>query len=176
MSLIINNLVEEVWKQVPGYEGIYSVSNLGRIRREVAYRNHWYKRDGILTPWISSKKRLLVELYKNQTSITFSVHKLVMLTFIGECPSGFEINHKDGNPQNNYLENLEYVTPEENQKHAIINKFHIFGERHGMSKLTEQQVLAIRKDSRSLKEISREYGVAISTVSDIRIKRTWAHL
>ncbi|WP_084757843.1 NUMOD4 motif-containing HNH endonuclease [Spirosoma luteum] len=112
----------EVWRDIPGYEGLYTVSNFGRItschdkyasRRKV-------KGDRILSPHIRGGLYRYVGLYKHKKAKTWSVHSLVMLAFVGERPTGYVINHIDGQKTNNHIENLEYCTVLENNRHAIV--------------------------------------------------------
>lgn len=107
--------MEEIWKPIPGYNG-YEVSNTGKVK------SYKIKKEGILLTQSVTKKddlRLKVKLINNigeQKHI--GVHRLVMLAF---CPIEnselYEVNHKDGNCQNNNLDNLEWMTSEENHKH-----------------------------------------------------------
>ena len=99
--------MSEIWKSILDYEGLYEVSNYGRVRS--VYR---YKR--ILKPMISNSGYERVDLFKNKNRKQFSVHRLVALTFI-DNPEGKEIvNHKDENKLNNHMDNLEWVTNKEN--------------------------------------------------------------
>lgn len=99
--------MSEIWKSIPDYEGLYEVSNYGRVRS--VYR---YKR--ILKPMISNSGYERVDLFKNKNRKQFSVHRLVALTFI-DNPEGKKIvNHKDENKLNNHINNLEWVTNKEN--------------------------------------------------------------
>lgn len=105
---------EENWKDIPGYEGYYQVSDKGRVKR-VKYPRK--KTGGILSPcdYIGYKS---VQLCMNGIPTMHRVHKLVMLAFVGMRPDGLEINHINGVPSDNQLSNLEYVTHEENMRHA----------------------------------------------------------
>ena len=106
--------MKEIWKPIPGYDG-YEVSNTGKVK------SYKIKKEGVLLTQRAKKDdlRLKVKLINNigeQKHI--GVHRLVMLAF---CPIEnselYEVNHKDGNCQNNNLDNLEWVTSEENHKH-----------------------------------------------------------
>lgn len=113
---------QEVWKRIPGYEA-YEVSNLGNIRSYVVLGKYGYVSDTpqrTLRPG-KSRRYLTVALTDTETGVrrSLSVHKLVMLAFVGRCPSGMEIHHKDRNPENNILSNLCYTTHAENMRQAI---------------------------------------------------------
>lgn len=105
---------EEIWKDIRGFPG-YQVSNLGRV-----YSNLTNK---FLKPEIMKKGYLRVALYNpvTNTKKRIMVHKLVANEFIGVCPEGFQVDHKDGNKKNNCVSNLEYVTCKENINRAIEN-------------------------------------------------------
>ena len=113
--------MEEIWKDIPKYEGLYQASNLGRIK---SIKRVIYKSDGtiqtlkerILSPGNDGRGYYKVLLYKNKKNKTFSVHKLVAMAFFGHEPCGHKmvVNHIDNNPINNKACNLEIVTQREN--------------------------------------------------------------
>lgn len=118
---------KEEWRPVVGYEGLYEVSNLGRVRsidRIVIYT------DGRKRPYkgIETKQRTdvggykVVTLSRNQKMKIFKVHVLVWSAFNGEKPNGMQVNHKDEDKTNNRLENLELVTPKENCNYGKRNE------------------------------------------------------
>ena len=96
---------QEIWKPVVGYEDLYEVSNLGRVK-SLNY-NHSGK-EGMLKPSHDGDGYLRVKLCKNGEESTRRVHILVMRAFVGKCPDGHEIDHYDWNRKNNRLENLSY--------------------------------------------------------------------
>jgi len=101
--------------------------------------------------------------------ITERVHRLVAAAFIGPCPDGLQVRHKDGDPSNNCADNLTYGTATENRHDR---------RRHGThgSKLTEVEVAAIRDDPRLQRVIAEEYGLTQSYVSAIKRKKAWQHV
>jgi hypothetical protein len=105
----------EKWLQIPNTK--YSVSSYGNVKRNELYRSS--NKDGCVKPSIGNRGYLLVSLSTNNIKNTKSVHVLVATLFLGTKPAGLEINHIDGNKLNNNIENLEYVTKSQNQKHAI---------------------------------------------------------
>jgi hypothetical protein len=113
--------MREIWKDIEGYEGYYQVSNLGRVKsldRVVSYKNgvqRLYR--GHIIPQRKRRKGdnyLSVSLYKNGTYKTCVVHRLVATAFIPNPKEKPQVNHKDENPENNCVDNLEWVTAYEN--------------------------------------------------------------
>lgn len=157
---------EESWKPVVGYEGLYMVSNTGRVKS--------LKRNIIL------KQAAHRQGYKKVTlrSKGHFVHRLVCAAFIGK--SDLEVNHKDGEKANNKLDNLEYCSHSENVKHAYKNGLMSkVGSKHHRAKLSEDDVLEIKKliqEGRGNKEISKQFPVTHITISLIRNNRQWSHV
>lgn len=101
---------KEIWKDIAGYEGLYQVSNFGRIKS---------LRSKIILASLSSKSGYCyVGLAKNGMNKQKSVHRLVALAFIPNSENKPEVNHIDGNKHNNTVKNLEWVTKSENMKHC----------------------------------------------------------
>jgi len=165
----------EKWKDIKNYEGIYQVSDLGRIKSLA--RN---TTSGGIIKQNKSRFYLSVCLSKDGYLKSFSVHRLVLSTFVENPKDKKYVNHIDGNKFNNKLENLEWTTPSENKLHAIKNGFTHTpkGEKHWGSKLTEKQVILMRleRGDKKLREIASEYGVSIQTVSDIINRKKWRHI
>ena len=109
----------EEWRDIEGYEGLYQVSNKGRVRsldRYVGYKgiSKALRKGKILKPHQDNKGYLSVILQKDGKVKKFLVHCLVMKMFVGEKQSNMQINHKDECKTNNKLENLEYCTAKYN--------------------------------------------------------------
>ena len=119
--------MDEIWKEIKGYEGKYQVSNMGRVRsipHEIVTQWGKYLTKGkILTPRVSNTGYLRVHLsITRKTSKTISVHRLVAEAFIDNPFNLPEVNHIDGNKENNSVSNLEWCTGEYNRKHAKLMK------------------------------------------------------
>jgi hypothetical protein len=98
---------KEIWKDVPGYEGLYQASNLGRIKSGIKIKNQTKSK---------SKKYLMVYLYKQNVKKTIAVHQVIAMTFLNHTPCGHKIvvDHIDNNPLNNNLINLQLISHREN--------------------------------------------------------------
>lgn len=110
--------MEEIWKDIPGYEDWYQVSNLGNVRSVDRYVNsRWgkiYRKGRPLSPNKVDTGYMHIMLCKNQTNKTFRLHRLVWESFNGKIPDGMQINHIDEDKTNNRLDNLNLMTPKEN--------------------------------------------------------------
>ena len=117
--------MQEVWKDVVGYEGYYQVSNLGRVKSlRVQKYSHKQKRpivvfrEKVLKPFFSTKGYLNIDLKKDGSRKTQPVHRLVAKAFIANENNYPQINHKDENKQNNCVENLEWCTNQYNSTYG----------------------------------------------------------
>lgn len=102
--------MKEIWKDINDYEGIYQVSNLGRVKRVTTGR--------ILKGCKNNKEYLVVTLYKNSTQSTKKIHRLVSQAFIPNTENKPQVNHIDENKTNNMVSNLEWSTAKENSNHG----------------------------------------------------------
>ena len=171
----------EIWKPIPGYEGRYEASNMGRIRSvdRVVYSKNWSTgvpfarkiKGMILKPGRHSKAGHLSVVLGHGANGS-PVHQLVMKTFVGEPPKGCEVLHSDGNPANNRLDNLRYGTRREN----IAD---VYRQGRAMKKLTTEEVNQIRFGlATGLKghELAEMYQVCDSTISEIKLGKTFLWL
>ncbi len=172
----------EVWKKILGYED-YEVSNLGRVKSlektDFMHRNNSYRtrKEKIMKNGVSNGYKSVC-LYKNKKSKTFTIHRLVLSSFVDNVENKKEVNHIDGNKYNNILENLEWCTSSENSIHAIKNGLQIIkkGEKQPNSKLKDFEVIEIRNSHLTLKELSKMYNISISVVCSIKNRKSWLHI
>jgi hypothetical protein len=177
---------KEQWKDIDGYEGLYQVSNMGRVASYDRIRSDGVMYKGCiknLTP--SVKGYLCTSLYDyNGERKTFLVARLIALTFIPNPDNKPQVNHINGDKFDNRVENLEWCNNSENQIHAYSIGLNFFpgevGELNRNSKLTEDDVKKIKEllsyKDLTHKEISEIFGVDQSTVSNINTGRTWKHI
>jgi len=169
--------IMEIWKDIPGFEGSYQVSNHGRVKslaRKIMYKDGriWNKKDNIiLKQSINNKGYLFVNLSKKAIFHVLRVHKLVLNAFVPNPENKPQCNHKDGIKINNYATNLEWVTNSENQIHAV--RLGIRG-----TKLCVRDVVEIKKSKNNITklELSQKYKVSISLIEKIYRNEIWNHV
>ena len=129
------------------------------------------KRSGrILKPQPNGKGYLRVMLGGKR----YFVHRLVAEKFIPNPESKEQVNHKDGNKTNNQADNLEWVTNQENRKHAVENGLQISGEKCPWAKLTKNDVLFIREHPEIEEwDLADVLNVSVTTIRGIRTHRSW---
>lgn len=173
-------LASEAWVPVPGYEGLYEVSNLGRVRSLTFRDSYGGSRlldvPRLLTP--SAERYARVTLGKEGANRAIGIHVLVATAFVGARPGGHQCAHLNGNAHDNRASNLAWVTPKINEQHKLIHNTRARGERNGGAKLTEDAVRDIRARYRKGcgAALASEYGVALSVIVAIGRKRTWRHV
>lgn len=111
--------MEIIWKDIPGYEGIYQVSNLGKVKSldRIDYANRKLK--GQYLAGSKDKFYSSVVLYKNAKSKTYRIHLLMAMAFLNHVPSRmYHVDHIDGDSFNNSLDNIRVVTARENSQNT----------------------------------------------------------
>lgn len=165
----------EEWRDVPGFEGKYQVSNAGRVRsveriiQAPTGPQRWPGK--LLKPFVDSTGYLYVNLAKGGAgggAKKSLLHRLVLIAFKGDPPEGMEACHNDGDRTNAMLGNLRWDTRPNN---AGDRRRH--GTHRASAKLTMQQVAEIRLSVGPSHKVAEKYGVASSTIRAIRIGQNW---
>lgn len=179
---------KEIWKDIKGYENLFQVSNLGNVRsldktittkdgKIVTYKGRQFKNE--YTDRDGYHKVGLTHCGKYKT---VHVHRLVAIAFLGEPnDKTLVVNHIDSNPGNNRIENLEWVTQQQNCLHSFNfgKRKENSGENHRWAVLTNFQVLEIpklRELGYSLHQISKLYNVSYSCIKNIASGRKWNYV
>ena len=161
-------MAHEEWRDVVGYEGYYQVSNLGRVRsltRNIFNGKVFVTKTGKMMRVTVGKNRYCrVTLTKDAKQTQWYVHRLVAIAFLPNPDNLPEVDHIDANPSNNCLENLRWVTKQENMSHITELGHHYDGSsnlRHDM----QRKVPVIRSDGKrydSIISASRDLGYKTS--------------
>lgn len=170
----------ETWRPALGFDGIYSVSTLGRVRSEPRVVVHSsggeMRRVGRLLAINLATKYPTVQLCRGGKIKLRTVHSLVLEAFVGPRPDGAECCHNDSDPMNCALSNLRWDTRAGNFGDMVPNGTRRRGARHHLAKLTSEQVEAIRSDTRTHELIAADNGITASNVSHIKRGKSWAWL
>lgn len=176
-------MTAEEWRPIPGYEGYYEVSSVGRVRslsRISTHRNGTRRRVAgrLLKPWVSNQGYPTVSLFREDGRRSVAVHRLVALAFIGPRPEGLEVCHNDGVKTNAKVGNLRYDTRQANIADRRLHGGQPIGSEVPNAKLTEaeaRKIIALRGRV-PLGVLADRFGVAKSTICRIQKGRRWGHL
>ena len=160
----------EIWKDIPGYEGKYQASNLGRIRsldREIGVagvKGHKTMKGRVLRPGPTKSGHLYVAL--GHGAAGKPVHQLIARTFIGPRPEGADVCHNDGDPTNNCVDNLRYDT-------RTNNILDVYRSGKRWRKLSLEDIRAILNEPLTEKgaSLAKKYGVSEQVISKVRLRR-----
>ena len=162
---------KEIWKDIPGYENLYQISNLGRVRsldrqwKQKHYSgndSHYLLKGKILK--IREDKNthyLYIGLTKNKKQTKYSIHKLVAMTFLERKENENYINHLDNNKYNNRVDNLEWCTQSHNIKYAYDNKTKIPPHMKKVNQILNGEII---NTFVSLQEAFRNTGIQATNI------------
>lgn len=157
----------EIWKDIPDYEGLYQASNLGNIKRICRKFVDKIGRirqinEVICKPSIDTSGYMQIVLTKNKKRKSYKIHKLIAMTFIPN-PDGFpQVNHKDENKLNNKIDNLEWCTLEYNCNYGTRNYRCTLHCKHKVKQLSQGTII---KKYNSLKDASMKTGIKYQNIS-----------
>ena len=152
---------QEIWKPIAECNGEYYVSSWGRVK------SCKKGKEIILKPCLHKKGYLLISLRTNKNKKTYHIHRLVAQTFIINYENKLTVNHKDGNKKNNNIDNLEWMTHQENVEHAIKNQLDI-RVKPVIDILTGLQFISIAEASRSIGECRHKHRMRIVNKSPLQ--------
>lgn len=180
--------MEEIWKDIIGFEGVYQISNSGRLKSldriltfmRLGKIDYIKRKSRILNPGLNTGGYYHVKLTFGNKKEVHRVHRLVALHFLDNPDSLNIVNHIDSDKTNNRVNNLEWCTEEHNRNHArnIFNDS-VYGESCKKSKLTEEQVREIKRNGmqdKSCVEIGSLYNVSEDTIRRILNGKSWRHV
>jgi len=169
----------EEWRPVVGWEGIYEVSSLGKVRSTPLVHMHPRKdrppKHRYIKHWITHGYPTVCLCRKGRKE-RVAIHRLVMRAFVGMPGPGEEVCHNNGIRSDAALSNLRYATRAENHADKIIHGTTNRGERSATAKLTSADVISIREDRRSQQELGRIHGVSQGHIHRIKSRVRWAHI
>ncbi|EPD35909.1 hypothetical protein HMPREF9701_04899 [Delftia acidovorans CCUG 274B] len=179
--------MQEIWKPVPGHEGHYEVSNLGRVR---SLSRHVRHSDGKSLRAVASQLKSLsrnsqgycsVHLYLCGKMKKWYLHRLVAQVFVENVEGLPQVNHIDGDKENNASSNLEWCTGSGNCMHAVRNELYLTarGEQASNVKLKEEDVRDIRLQAGQgvmHKDLAQVFGVGRKAIGKIVNRQRWKHV
>ena len=161
-------MIEEIWKDIKGFEGIYQASNLGRVKSLERFRkgkNGFLVsvKEKILKPRMLNSGYYIVQLYKNSIGKWYQVHRIVWEAFNGSISEGLQVNHINEVKTDNRLSNLNLMTPKENCNWGSRNERRAKKQSKVVLQFTLDNILV--KEYPSIKQVEREKGFAHQHIS-----------
>lgn len=183
-NIFIMENQEEIWKDIPNYEGYYQVSTFGRVKSMPKWLNikkgQRQTKEIIIANTNNGTGYLICSLSKDGKRKSILTHRLVALTFIENKDKTKEVNHIDGNKKNNFASNLEWVTRQENIDHSWDKKLtKCIGETHHSSVLNNNIVREIRSEysagNYTTQQLANKFNINRRTIWNVVERHTWNH-
>lgn len=172
--------MNEVWKDVLGWESLYEVSDLGAVRSKrrqgTGSRSYRWYGGGLVKPFQMSNGYLCVNLTKSGVRQQRTVHSLVLISFAGEPPRGQECCHNNGIRSDCRLSNLRWDTRSANHADKHLHGTAQIGERNGSHKLTDSVVASIRRGEMTVADAAAKCGASKETVRRAKRLESWRHV
>jgi hypothetical protein len=180
----MDQILQEEWRPVVGWEGFYAVSTFGRVLsldRVITKRNGDTRRvrSRMLVLHLNKNGYLTVCLKRPDKQSVVSVHALVLQSFVGPCPTGLEACHGKGGKHDNSLANLRWDTKQANESDKIADGAVLQGGDHPRARLTEDKVRQIRKmreDGFQFNEIAAVFDITPAHAHRIFHRVSWGHI
>lgn len=173
--------MQEIWKPVSGYVGLYEVSNFGTVRsldRIIPDKLHGTRKlvGRVLSYTRDSQGRCSVALSRDSKPIKKRIHLIVAEAFLGPRLKGIEVCHEDGNPANNQASNLRFGTHKSNMEDMVKHGRSNRGLKNPNANMTIEQALQVKQlrlDGKIYKVIAAELGLTFEQVRGVCVGRTW---
>ena len=176
--------MDEIWKEIPGYDGFYEASSLGRIRVKPRTVLRPHSRSGEMKEFnypqrelslnVSTGGYLKVTLVVGGKTKSINSHILVAEAFLGKRPEGMVVCHCNGVPKDNRVENLRWDTHLENnldrKRHGTMPE----GEKHPMAKMKASDIAFIRDNKLTTRQVREKYGISNSQAFRIVKGQSWS--
>lgn len=179
-----NNMENEIWKIIDGYDELFGISNLGRVYHKRYMVNSRYGKmrwvsSGYIKPTLGKRGYYVVNLFYKNKRKSFYLHRLLAEYFIPKVEGKNFVNHINGIKTDNAINNLEWCTHKENNNHALntgLNKE--IGETHHNTKFTKYDVIFIReqydnKDLYTVRRLANYFNCSVSTIYKIGKRKQW---
>lgn len=164
--------IAESWRWVVGYEGVYMISDHGRVMRVLQTRGT--RTPKVLSQGIGTSGYKTVVLSVGRKAETRMVHRMVAEAFIDNDDAKEQVNHIDGDKTNNAAVNLEWCTRSENAIHAYrVLKKGRKSQKKAHRKLTDDQIVKIYLSEGTIAQIGERFGVSDVMVSRIKRRKSW---
>lgn len=175
---LYKNSREKQWRKIKGYSGRYEVSEDGEVKSLPKRKGFLLKKETLLKHKTTRFGYKTVRLSKNNLTKDPFVHRLVAAAFLTTYKRGLQINHRDGDKNNNHFSNLQWCTAKENRIHARDTGLWkaAYGEKHSQAKLKEKDVKYILASKKTRTELAKQFDVTTSTILYIKNKKTWKYL